>query len=785
MAAVLAPASSVALHVTRFPDVLAMTYTPTETTFEALAEGLRLVKQYPTKESCPLLKLARFNGIATESGCLRHDENVSAVSGVEGDHDAGTMTMQEAVARLDLAGVQAILYTSARHTEAHPRWRVLAPFSEERPPEARIRFAARLNGVLGGVLAAESFSLSQTFYFGRVKGADYQTAKVDGSPIDTHDVLDAGAVYPTARGADERDSAPDDLSRQLALQGVNDETIADLRSALEAMKPERAADYGDWIKVGQALKSVAQAGREADALELWHAFSARSPEQYNAENADAKWGTFAPGKITYRSIFDIAKQDGWANPRGAQALLENPRQRAARIGREGDHILPTQRVMTGTEMLEELVFIADGSRVSFASEPRFVLPLPEFKQFTAGSVEPVQLPDGRTIKKHRLGLWVEHPERKTVKTQTFAPGRDAVCISPRNEQAQNLWVPKVRNVPDNWQELAQPFFDHVAYLLPIEQERERFLDWVAHIEQAPGVLPSTHYLLVTAQTGIGRNWLAYALARTFAGHTALGFDLSATLRSGFNGELSQTLLAVVDELHEGGPSAASKPQAEKLKSLLTESTRLINPKYGRQHVEFNACRFLMFSNHEAALPLTENDRRVVVVQNPSERKPGDYYKRLYALLDHADLGDALAEAFRRRDLSRFNPGEIAPMNEAKRRTIRAGRSEIEQAVRDLAAEWPSDCITSSRMSREVSGALGGHISSTQGAGVAAGLTKYRSRVKVAGVAQHIWILRDQSEWANAMPADVAAETLRGEKVADECEVSAATTAGDHFKELNR
>jgi hypothetical protein len=421
--------------------------------------------------------------------------------------------------------------------------------------------------------------------------------------------------------------------------------------------------------------------------------------------------------------------------------------------------------MTLSEMLKELVYIADGGQVSSANEPRFVLPFSEFRQFTAGSTAVVELPDGRKVRKHCLNVWLEHADRKTVKTQTFAPGRPAVCESPRGEEAQNLWAPRARQVPENWQELARLFFEHVQYLVPVAAERERFLDWLAHIEQFPGVLPSTHYLMVTKQTGIGRNLLAYKLARVFAGHVALGFDLGASLRSGFNGELSQKLLAVVDELHEGGPTATARPQAERLKSLLTEHTRLINPKYARQRVEFNACRFLMFSNHEAALPLTESDRRVVVIQNPTDRRDADYYARLYGMLDAPGLGDAIGHALGLRNISRFNPGEIAPMNEAKQRAIRAGRSEIEQAVRVLAEEWPSECITAGRLGLEVNTALGGRVSSTQGAGVAAGLVKYVSRVKVAGTAHHVWILRDHAKWSGALPAAVAAEVKRGEQIA--------------------
>ena len=68
---------------------------------------------------------------------------------------------------------------------------------------------ARLNGVFGGVLAPESWTASQSFFYGMVskplrfrrgdappgKGADFETRIVEGTRcIDQADDLDAGAI---------------------------------------------------------------------------------------------------------------------------------------------------------------------------------------------------------------------------------------------------------------------------------------------------------------------------------------------------------------------------------------------------------------------------------------------------------------------------------------------------------------------------------------------------------------------------------------------------------------
>lgn len=472
----------------------------------------------------------------------------------------------------------------------------------------------------------------------------------------------------------------------------------------------------------------------------------------------------AVGLEQVRTLEEFAVGEDVANATGAGA----ERERSQRIGR-GPTEAPRQRIMTEAQMMKELVYLTDGARVSFIEAPKAVLPFEEFKKAYAGStglVETGPVGKKKTTRVHLAGLWLEHERRITVRTQTFAPGREQFCVSPLGEDAQNLWTPRAEAPPADWQELAGPFFEHIAYLVPVKAERERFLDWLAHIEQFPGVLPSTHYLLVAKETGIGRNWAAYALARAFAGYTALGFNLAASLRSGFNGELSGTLLAVVDELHEGGPNTHSKPVAESLKSMLTEATRRINPKYGRQHTEFNCTRFLMFSNHDAALPLADNDRRVIVLENPTDRRGEAYYSRLYALLDNPALGPAIAEALRRRDISAFNPGAVAPMTAAKAKTIRAGRSEIEQAVRDVASDWPSDCITSGALGLAVTETLGGKNWNIQGACVAAGLVKYQWRVRINGVASHIWILRNSADWSAASVDEVRECVEKGALAAD-------------------
>ena len=290
--------------------------------------------------------------------------------------------------------------------------------------------------------------------------------------------------------------------------------------------------------------------------------------------------------------------------------------------------------------------------------------------------------------------WRSSDRRKVAYTLTFDPSEGRFCRAEDGRLAMNLWNPRPHTAPPDWQTRSRLFEEHVAYLIPDLAERERFLDWLAHIEQQPGVLSHNHYLMIAIEQGVGRNWLASLLACIWAGHVALDYDLKASLANGFNGQLSRKLLAVVDEINEGGTGERWQ-HSEKLKSMVTTSHRFINMKYGLQHTERNCCRWLVFSNHESALPLTEDDRRWNIIRNPSEPRSEAYYRQLYATLYPKPdplFVSSVKELLRRRDIAAFNPGARAAMNTAKEALMASNKSHEDELADDLVATYLRDLI---------------------------------------------------------------------------------------------
>lgn len=214
---------------TMFKSASAMQALPIEQSWGGLLEHLRDAGTYRSKDECPWVKLAIFGNLRTAKHSLRHDANVLAITGVEGDYDGEKMTMEEAIAKLEAHGVRAIVYTSPSHgvvnppkSHGGPRWRVLAPCSKEHLPGARSALLARLNGALGGVLADESFTLSQSYYFGRVQGVEYRVMATFDDPdegwcIDDLDDLDNIAISKKGRRHRNDDLADDAVKTEYSL----------------------------------------------------------------------------------------------------------------------------------------------------------------------------------------------------------------------------------------------------------------------------------------------------------------------------------------------------------------------------------------------------------------------------------------------------------------------------------------------------------------------------------------------------------------------------------------
>jgi hypothetical protein len=180
--------------VTLFQDRFGQSAEEYEVDLEELAELIGKIEER-SKEALPLLKLAEFGEQASDRGAVRHDANLLRITGIEADYDGGFVSLAQATGLVRQSGIEALLHTSPSSTPEAPRWRVLCPVSKPLPGTERDHLVARLNGVLGGILAAESWVPSQAYYFGGITGQPPVLIEISsGRCIDECAALDATAI---------------------------------------------------------------------------------------------------------------------------------------------------------------------------------------------------------------------------------------------------------------------------------------------------------------------------------------------------------------------------------------------------------------------------------------------------------------------------------------------------------------------------------------------------------------------------------------------------------------
>lgn len=455
----------------------------------------------------------------------------------------------------------------------------------------------------------------------------------------------------------------------------------------------------------------------------------------------------------------------------------------ADVDNDDDEAAPIAQHWTIETMISQCVFISEGSRVARIDRPRSALPWPDFKNQTAASTMPIVIKgrgeSDRVAQAQVSEQWLKNPRRLDAETLTFNPAGGVFTQTPDDKTALNTWTGFPAHIPpSDWAERSAPFVEHLKWLFGADASA--FLDWLAHVAQRPGVLPTFGFLHIAPAQGLGRGWVAEVLASVFGGrHVERGFDLVGTLKSGFNGQLGGKLIAVVDEIDAGG---AQWSITQSLKKIVTEPTRVVNAKYGRMTVEHNVCRWLIFSNSETALPLEGGDRRFHVTRCDDPPRDKDYYAQLYVLRNDAQFIASVAEFLRQRDISAFRHGAPPPITAAKHALITRMRSDNEALLRDVAVRWPVDLIAYDEITH-----LLGHNAASNGRSLAhdldrAGLRKV-CRIKLRGSATSVYAVRNHELWADVSPSAARAEINRKSSEAKEAALDCGDTApvdGDFF-----
>lgn len=688
------------VRVTFFRDPMARRKSEHECSLAALALRVQMVTA-PTKAELPWLKLARFGDLRTDRGSLRHGANILAITGIEADYDGEQMSFDQAVLLVERAGILALLYISPSYTEGKPRWRVLCSTSQELPPGDREKLVARLNGMLGGILAPESFTLPQAYYYGAP--ADRPAPRVeyiDGRPIDLLDHLDGGAIGRGGSVAHDGGAARNvtPIRPDVALPGAPPtiaagrasaitaaaqanldrgffdrlppaRQIAFLRVFLEHIRPKADAPRSEWLPIVWAVTALTNSSAEGRALVL--AWSKTSRRFISEADFDRDWRSYCrkPNSIGAGTLFHVAQEYGfdlepWRDEaRGAVMPAPNDGAISAIPAR-----LPPAAALS--EMNSRFTYCLD-----WGGEPMVAHRRPDdghraiaeehLKRMLAN--RRVSGEDGKLVP--LVPWWLTHPERAEVDQVRFEPegGSDPA-------HTLNLWSGfTVKPARGSWRLLARHLYQMVC-------SRDRacwkyLLRWLAHAVQHPGTAPGTVIVLRSDSEGAGKSVLLEIMRRIFGQHARLLYT-PEELTGTFNEHLEHVCFIGLNEPSFPGDHRA----AAKLKSMITESQWLINGKFRAARQVPNIAHIMMTTNRPWAIPAGNKARRFLMLDVNEERADDPrYFEPLWHEIDNGGL-EAFFAALLRVKVSAANLRAVPRTAALRRQQLRTASTLVRWAA---------------------------------------------------------------------------------------------------------
>ena len=287
--------------------------------------------------------------------------------------------------------------------------------------------------------------------------------------------------------------------------------------------------------------------------------------------------------------------------------------------------------------------------------------------------------------------WLAHPGRNTFDGVAFEPGEPQFLWGNR----LNLWRDfAVKPKKGSWRLLRR----HIYLVLGCgDWKAGRYIyRWLAWTAQNPS-LPAEAVLVFQGDEGAGKGTLARAMIKIF-GPYGLPVSEGKQLTGSFSGHLHHCVFLFVDEAFWAGNVAIEG----RLKSLITEETITIEPKYFTTFTVRNMLHIMMCSNNDWVVPAGKDARRYVVF-GVGREKIGDfgYFNRLNAEIDDGGV-EAMLYDLLRLDLRGWHPKQIyktEALTEQKLHSLKGLDAWIEDMLQagklpvPLSEKYPNRCLS--------------------------------------------------------------------------------------------
>lgn len=721
-----------------------------QVTWDQLAKRLQKHTVYETLEQSR--NAANFCG-GYYDGKGKARANLIARSVLTLDYDKCSVDIDDLAFQLELSlDCTFVAYSTYRHTPENPRIRVVIPLSRDISADEYEVYSRQVADQLGieGIDAC-SFVASQIMFLPSMPD--------DGSPWSHFQDGEFWPVPHKIEGVSEKTISDDDLSldKAIAYQPLDiDEKEVD--NILESYPPEDK-DYDQWVRVGMALYHQFQGSDHG--YSKWVDWSAQSPK-HDAKHMPTKWRSFGDNlnPTTMASIIHLAGgRKAVVELKPGKSDFDKIKDAAHKVATETDYFAFRDKIREiddmklpkdTREMIANIVFQSCGKEIGLSktSIKNAFKPEKKARLMCEGGIEPPEWLNGWIYNEKQCEfalLGADHSikreafrakyDRKTepatletdaatyalnmvqiptVADDRYWPGEDEL-ITVDGMQYINTYKPggiePCTVVTPEGQKAVNAFLKHLENTIEHERERRIVLDFMTYVYQNPGKRVGWALLLKGIE-GNGKSYFAkvmeYLMGENVGSLSTDAFDTH------FNGWAQGRRMIFIEEVRVSGTNKYKI--LDRMKPMISNSVISVESKGKDPRTVPNFTSYMMFTNHDDAIPVTTGSRRYCVIftrhtceddlnaQHGSKDGAKRYFDELFDLThNHAD---ALARFFSDRDVSEdFSPSGRAPVTDGFRLMLEANVSDerlvVENAIEDYASNIVSkDLIDVTHLTKE-------------------------------------------------------------------------------------
>ena len=488
-----------------------------------------------------------------------------------------------------------------------------------------------------------------------------------------------------------------------------------LQFALNNLDPNEL-DRGEWISFTAAFKQAGWSIADPDTLfQMWSQWCARYEHNDEGENLK-QWNSVKDTQVGWKSISykvpailahmrlaekkPVVQQDAPPMPEGDTAPVHQdqphtpPMPEPPKLDCKGELLTDQeQRVW-----FEGCVFVENFGKMLTPSGR--LMNATQFNGSFGGKKfiidEHAKVTNEPWQAATRSTLWTV-PKADHIR---FLPHKDHLEVNDElGRRGVNLYKPAVITQRSGD---VSPFLNHLAKILPVENDRKILLDYFAHNAKYPGHKIPWAPLIQSAE-GVGKGVFKAVMKHVMGSPYVYYPKAKEMAESGskFNAWMRNKLFILVDEVR----TDERRDMVEILKDFISEKEVEIQGKGADQDKEDNYSNWLFFSNWKDAIPVNKNARRFSinysVLQNEEQILESgmndEYFNRIFGWLENGGGLEIVANFLLSYEIERGAIPMRAPKTSSTDEALRQSRGVLEQMVIDAVAD-------------DIQGFRGGYIS---------------------------------------------------------------------------